>query len=76
MTIEEFYSTEELEKHIIKGKMTISKEKINWLQARQIKITKDDIYKIHMKSDFNSCHSYYCINILRNTSSRHIVGTY
>lgn len=50
MEKKDFFGTEVIEKNIVNRKKYTDKSKVNWLHAKEIKITKGRLYSIFMRS--------------------------
>ncbi|XP_063226904.1 uncharacterized protein LOC134533326 [Bacillus rossius redtenbacheri] len=57
MQSRDFFGTEKLETMVVNRKVTQEKEKINWLNIREIKIMKEEPLKIFTRTDFQSSYS-------------------
>lgn len=68
MAKENFWSTSPLEKTIVNRKHDIHNNKVNWLELRQIRITKEKPYSIFMNKDFDE--NFVEVNIQRRTAGR------
>lgn len=74
MEIDDFYSTEPLEKLIVNRKKKTRNVKVNWMKTRELGITKEDPYHIYMKSDFDR-EDFDCLDITRKISNRRNGGS-
>lgn len=63
MTKENFVSTQKLEKEIINRKTSCDGKKINWLKIKEIKILKEKLYGIFIKTNYKDSDAYKEINI-------------
>lgn len=70
MQKDDFLSTEDLEKNIVNRKTDINGEKISWLKARVIKISKDCPFSIFLKYTHEEEEGYKEIDIKKKLRGR------
>ena len=73
MTEEEFVSFKPLTKAFVNRKLNTNKQKVDWLQIRWIRVTKDKPLQFQYRYSHNTLERWKTVDLERNTRVNHLI---